>query len=123
MTDFIVELFGAFGGGYDHLAEDGFLFFQLGELILEIVILLLLGDHAHLQTSVEAFDEGVGGVHDFVVGVFDFVLHGFEILPEKFNQLVVLLEVLVGLAHEVLDHAEVAGRVGGVLVGGRLIHG
>ena len=45
MADFFVELFCAFGGGYDHLAQDWLLLFQFCELILEIAILILLGDH------------------------------------------------------------------------------
>jgi len=33
---------------YDHLAQDGFLFFEVGELLLEMIVFLLLVGHAQL---------------------------------------------------------------------------
>ena len=45
----------ALEGGYDHLAEDGFLLLKVSQLLLKVIILFLLVDHAQLQTTIERF--------------------------------------------------------------------
>lgn len=66
-------------------------------MLLEIVILFLLVDHAQFETAVEGLDEWGRGGGDFFVDVVYFGLHGIELLPEQLDQLVVLLQVLVRL--------------------------
>ena len=69
---------------------------------MKIIILLLLVDHAQLETAVQGLDKGGGGCGNFLVYVVDLVLHGVELLPEQLDQLVVLLKILVCLSSQVL---------------------
>lgn len=48
MSDLIIEFLGPLERSGDHLAEDGLLLLEIGDLFLKVGILLLLRDHAHL---------------------------------------------------------------------------
>ena len=98
MSDLLVESFRAFEAGNDHLAEHRFLLLEVGQLLLEVAILLLLGDHAQLQSSVQRLDKRSCGLRDLFVYILDFSPHGVQLLPKELDELVVLLQVLVGLA-------------------------
>lgn len=53
MSDLLVESFRPLEASDDHLAEHRFLLLEVGELLLEVAVLLLLGDHAQLQSSIQ----------------------------------------------------------------------
>ena len=91
MSYFFVENFSPLGGGYDHLVEDGLFLLQVCDLVLEVEVFLFLVEHSPLQLSIQGFHEWVGGILNFLVGIVDPILHGGELLPEKLNQLMVLL--------------------------------
>ncbi len=90
---------------HDHLTEDGFLLLKVSELLLEVGILLLLTNHAQLESAVERLDEGSGGLSDLLVDVVDLGLHGHQFLPEELDQLVVLLQLAVSLPRQVLTYS------------------
>lgn len=102
-ADLLVHLLCLLGGGYDHLAEDGFLLLELGDLVLEVGVFLFLVNHAQLQAPVQGLHQWSGGVQYFVIAIANLIPHGVQVLTEKLDQLVVLLEVLVGLPDQVLD--------------------
>lgn len=66
-------------------------------MLLEIVILFLLVDHAQLEAAVEGLDEWGRGGGDLFVDVVYFGLHRIQLLPEQLDQLMVLLQVFVRL--------------------------
>lgn len=101
----MTELFGPLGGGHYHLVQDRLLLLQLGQLVLEVDVLLLLVDHAQFQGAVQRLDKRPSGVHDLVVVILDLGLHALQLLPEELDQLVVLLQILVGLADQILSQA------------------
>jgi hypothetical protein len=89
---------------------------------LEVAVFFLLRNHAHLEVTIEGLDQRGGSLGDLFINVLNFSLHGVQLLPEKLDQLVVLLQVTIGLASEVLPsvikylhHAEVTGCVRGIL--------
>ena len=53
MTDLIVEGLSPFERSDDHLTENRLLFFEVGQLFLEVIILFLLIDDSEFQTSIE----------------------------------------------------------------------
>ena len=52
VADFSVQCLSAFIGGHDHLTQDGLLLLEVGQLLLEVVVLLLLVLHPQLQAPV-----------------------------------------------------------------------
>ena len=48
MANFLIKLFCALGGGYDHLTENRLFFFEFCDLLLEVVVFFLLIHHAEL---------------------------------------------------------------------------
>lgn len=102
MTDLFVQLFGSFVGGVDHLAEHWLLFFKVCQLVLEVVVLLFLVHHPHLQLSVEGLYQGHRSVTYLIVFVSYLRLEWLQILPEKFDEFVVLLQVFVCFSGEIL---------------------
>lgn len=69
LSNLLIQFFWSFEGGVDHLAEDRFLFFEICQLVLEVVVLLFLVQHTHLQLSVQSLNQWHGGIGDLVVGV------------------------------------------------------
>lgn len=59
-----------------HLAEHRFLLFEISELLLKVVILLFLGYHAQLQSSIEWLHKWRCGLRDLFVYILDFGPHG-----------------------------------------------
>lgn len=89
---------------------------------MEVAVFLLLRNHAHLQVAIERLDQRGGSLSYLLVDVLNFGPHGVQLLPEQLDQLVVFLQVSIGLAGEVLPsgkryvyHAEVSGCVCGIL--------
>lgn len=122
MPDLIIQKLCPLEGGYDHLAQNRLLLLQIRKLLLKVPVFFLLWYHAHFESAVKGLDQGSGCLCDLLVDVVDLGLHGVEFLPEKLYQLMVLLQVPVSLASEVLPsrreyvhHAEVASCVRGVL--------
>ena len=103
VSDFLVEYLAAFEGGRDHLAQDRLLLLEVRQLLLEVIILLLLVYHPQLQPVVQGLHEWSGCLHDLLADVLDLGLHGGEVLSVEFDQLVVLLQVLVGFPGQVLN--------------------
>ena len=103
LSNLLIEFLWSFEGGVDHLAEDWFLFFEICQLVLEVVVLLLLVQHPHLQLPVQSLNQWHRGIGDLIVGVEYFGLKRLKVLSEEFDKFVVLLEVFVGLARQVLD--------------------
>jgi hypothetical protein len=85
------------------LVENRFLLLELSELFLEIVVLFLLIGHPQLKCFEQWINQRAGSVRNLVIIVLDFVLHCFELLPEEFNQFVVLLQILITLTHQILQ--------------------
>lgn len=98
----MAQFLGPLGSGDYHLVQYRFLFLQLRELILEVRIFFLLVHHPQLQVAVQRFHQRPRCVHDLIVIIFYLILHCFQLLPEQLDQLVILLEILVSLAHEIL---------------------
>lgn len=80
-----MQFVSAFEGGHDHLAEDGLLLLEFGQLFLEVGVFLLLVDHAQLQRAVQGLDQGRGGFGYLLVDVFDLGAHGLQLLPEELD--------------------------------------
>lgn len=95
---FFIESVCPLEGGDNHLAEHRFLLLEISELFLEVVILLFLGYHAQLQSSVQRLHKRRCGLRDLLVYILDFGPHGVQLLTEELDQLVVLLQVLVCLS-------------------------
>ena len=103
MSNFFIELLGALGGGNDHLTQNRFFLFEFCKLVLEVAVLFFLVDHAHLQISVEGFDEWMCGIHNLIVDVLYFVFHCHQLLSEEFDKLMVFLKIFIGFTHQVLE--------------------
>lgn len=82
MSNFFIELFRSFKWSIDHLTEYGFFFFEISELVLEVVVFLLLTEHTHFELSVQGLNQRHGGVCDLIIGIENFSLQGLKILPE-----------------------------------------
>ena len=105
VSDFLVEYLAAFEGGRDHLAQDGLLLLEVRQLLLEVIILLLLVYHPQLQPVVQGLHQRGRRLHDLLADVLDLGLHRGQVLSVEFDQLVVLLQVLVRLPRQVLNLA------------------
>jgi hypothetical protein len=103
VTDLLVESVGSLERSGDHLAQDGLLLLEFGELLLEVDVFLFLRDHAEFEGAVEGLDQRRGGLGNFLINIFDFGFHCVQLLPEEFDELVVLLQVLVRLPGQVLS--------------------
>ena len=97
-----MELLCSFEGGCDHLAQNRLLFLEVGQLLLEVVIFLLLVDHPQLQAAVEGLHKRGRGFYYLLVYVLDFGLHRVEFLPVQLDEFVVLLEIFVGFPGQIL---------------------
>lgn len=95
----MAQFLGPLGSGYDHLIQDGLLFLELGQLLLEIGVFFLLVHHAQLQCAVQGLHQWPSRVHNLVIIILYFVLHGLKFLPEEFDKFVVLLEIFIGFTH------------------------
>ena len=102
VADFVVQGLGALERGGYELAEDGLFLLELGELFLEVIILLLLAYHTQLERAVKRFNQRVGGLQNLLVYVLYFGAHRVQLLPEQLDQFVVFLQIFVGLARQVL---------------------
>jgi hypothetical protein len=69
VADFFIELFCALIWRVNHLAEDRFLFFNFGELILETIVFLFLVQHTHFQLPVQSFNQRNCRICYFVIDV------------------------------------------------------
>lgn len=76
MSHLIIELLGALEGSRDHLAQHGLLLLKISDLFLEVGILFLLRDHAHLQIAVERLNQRSSSFHYLLVDVVDLGPHG-----------------------------------------------
>ena len=72
VADFFIEFLCALVRCVDHLTEDGFLFFYVGELILETIVLFFLVQHTHLKLTVQSFNQRNCCIGYFVIDVGDF---------------------------------------------------
>lgn len=86
-----MEDFGAFHRGHNHLAQNAFFLFEVGQLILEVAVFFLLVDHSQFKAAIEGLHEGSGRLGYLLVDVFDLGPHGVQFLPEEFDQFVILL--------------------------------
>lgn len=102
MTHLFVHLFCPLVGSDYHLRQDRLLLLEVGQLFLEVAVLLLLTYHAQLQSSVQRLDEGSCRLNYLLVNILDLGLHRVQILPVQLDQLVVLLQILVGLPRQIL---------------------
>ena len=100
VADFVVQGLGALERGGYELAEDGLFLLELGELFLEVIILLLLAYHTQLERAVKRFNQRVGGLQNLLVYVLYFGAHRVQLLPEQLDQFVVFLQIFVGLARQ-----------------------
>lgn len=97
-----MNLFCSFQRRHNHLTYYRFLLLQLGELLLEVAVLLLLVDHSQLERPVERFYQGRRGLDDLLIDVLYFGLHGVDFLPEELYKSMVLLEIFICLFGEIL---------------------
>ena len=102
VSHYFMEAVCAFEGGYDHLAENRFLFLEFCQLLLEVIIFLFLVYHSQLQRTVQRLNQRVSSLQDLLVYVLYFSLHGVQLLPKQFDQFMVFLEIFVGFSGQVL---------------------
>lgn len=75
MSHLIIEFLCPLEGSRDHLAEHGLLLLKISDLFLEVGILLLLRDHAHLQIAVERLNQRSSGFGYLLVDVVNLGPH------------------------------------------------
>lgn len=62
---------------------------------------------AHLELPRAGLDRRVHGVEDLLMVVLDTVLHQLQLLPERLDELVVLLQLLVCLPNQILPSSTI----------------
>lgn len=110
MSNILIELIWSLERCDNHLREYRFLFLEISELLLKIIILLFLIDHAELERTVERLHERCRSRGNFLIYVIDLSPHGVELLPEQLDQIVVLLQVLIRLASQALNQGYIVHR-------------
>jgi hypothetical protein len=106
VPDLFVQQFRPFVGGDNHLTENRFFLLQVGQLLLEMSVLLFLVGHSQLQGPVQRLNQWRGCFNNFLIDVIDFGSHRLQFLAIELDQLVVLLKVFVSLAGQVLSGEE-----------------
>ena len=110
MSNILIKLIRSLERCNNHLREYRFLFLEISELLLKIIILLFLINHAQLKRTVQRLHQRCRSRSNLLIYVIDLRPHAVQLLPEQLDQLVVLLQVLIRLASQVLNQGFIIHR-------------